>query len=289
MLERPLSSFLAGAALLLVLVLGVAAALVAISVRQNYNHVVVDLFNVNDLARVTVNCRVALVVDAEGHSGRADLGYLPDDSVITFSVYNDAGGAAWGFRGSSDGEVFFRNQAGHAGGVGFPADEKAIVLSRSFLATGSSQGVEGCDPPGIVAPGLRRSYRQLPEAEGAQKGSEPPPAWKEARPGLGLISAMGAAAPAVMAVLGVISALLTPAIRNRLWGKWQVGGVIGSIALLFALWEKFGWEGLLVLGEMLGIVFLVATMSVQFGTGLRELWREDLSRKEKDLEEDHPI
>lgn len=280
MLSRPLSSFLAGAALLLVLVLGVAAALVAISVRQNYNHVIVDLFNVNDLTRVTVNCRVALLVDAEDHSGHVDLGYLSGDSVITFSVYNDAGGAAWGFRGSSDGEVFFKNEAGHAGGVGLPADEKAVVLSRSFLATGSSQGVEGCDPPGIVAPRLRHSYRQLPEAREAPNGSEPPPAWKEARPGLGLISTLGAVAPPLMAVLGAIAALLTPAIRNRLWGKWQVGGVIGAVALLFTLWEKFGWEGLLVLGEMLGIVLLVATMSVQFGTGLRELWREDLSRKD---------
>ena len=278
MLKRPLSSFVVGGVLALIFAVGIAAVLGALSVRLNYRHVIVDVFNVDDIARVEVNCQVALVVDAEDGAGRVDLGYLKESAEITFSVYNVGGDAAWGFRGTSNDDLFFGTRSGAAGGVGYPAEERAVVMVKSFLATGSPQGVAGCRSPGLVSPALRSKYRNLTANQGRAETEVPPQEWSKARPGLALVSSAGEAAPWVLGLIGFIAALATRSIRNRLWGRWQFGGVLGVISLLFGVWLAFSWEGLLVLGELLGVLLLLGAAGVHLGTGLRELWRQDLAK-----------
>jgi hypothetical protein len=280
-LKRPLFSFLIGSFLLLVLVLGGLAIVAALNVRQNYDHVVVEVFNVDDIVRVSVDCQVALVVKAEEGEGRVDLGYLEDDDEISFSVYNVTGGAAWGIRVLSDGNPILRRHRGNADAFGIRAAQRAIVEAKSISAAGSFHGTEGCDAPLNVAPALRHRYRDLATVEGSRSAGEPKKEWEEARSAFGAVLAAADLSPIVVALLGAVAALATPSIRGRLWGRWQFGGVVAVVALLFEVWDKFGWEGIGYLAEIVGVLALVLAICVHFGNGLYELVREKLARTEQ--------
>jgi hypothetical protein len=200
-------------------------------VIDNYEHVVVRIYNVNDLSTVSVNCRVVQAVP-RGRAAVVDLGWLDDADDIYISTFNKRHGAAWGYRLEIDGHREQGGRRGAANSAGFEAPEHSVIMAQGFEASGEELGTVGCAAPLTVSAELKE-YNRVPEA--SSPGEHPPQHWSPPTFPFALIDAIGGWAPLALALLGFLAAASRREVRDFVRDRWQWGFVVGVAALLIAL------------------------------------------------------
>lgn len=251
---------LVGGGLVGLLVLAIAALLANWHVERAYRHVVVEVFNVNDVVRVSVNCERALAVPASAGPERIDLGWLSPDDRVSISDFNETGNAAWGVRIISNGEVEFEQQRGQANLAGFRAGEYAVVMAQSFTAAGDPLGAIGCGPPLLVA-GLP-NYQRSPDDHKVETTDGARDRWQSPTFPFALIGFSADWSLLVLAVAGFVAAIGVAQVRDLIRRHWRLSLLVAFLNLIFNLWRQFGVEGLLLCGEGVGVILLLLTAVV---------------------------
>jgi hypothetical protein len=239
---------LVAVALLLAFTVGVASIVARAYVIHSYKHVVVRIFNVNDVARLSVNCHMAKVV-MSSRATDVDLGWLDPGDDIYLSAFNRDGGAAWGFRIEINGERLVGGRHGSADSVGLDAHERSLVMARGYGANGKALGTVGCSAPLTVSPHLTE-YRRVPEATKAGGGRLP--RWDPPRFPFAQLDVIGRWAPLAMSILGFLAAILNPCLRGFVRKRWEWGFVIFLVLGVSAL----GLGALLLTLQLTGIALL---------------------------------
>ena len=254
MLSRPQSLIAVGIVLSAIAVLGLAFTAGRALIRQTHRHVEVEVFNVNSIVQIFVNCHQAGAVGRGEPGATFDLGWPQSDDRIFLSASSRDGNPSWGFRARSNGTVFFKGMRGHAEVLGFPAEPNAVVFAKAFSAKGDYLGKIGCQPSGVAAvPG----YAQSPDdAEvAAVEGVEPP--YRPPRGPYDQIDAIGQWSLTALAVLGVAAAIGIGPVRRLAWSHRKLAGTaLGLLAAVAGLF--FG---------VLGVTALLTTFTLG-GTAL---------------------
>lgn len=248
---------LVGAAFLGIAILGGFALLADWHVDRAYRHVVVEAFNINDVARISVNCQRAETVEASPGKERVDLGWLDPDDRVSISTYNESGDAAWGYRILISGHAkpAFEGSRGQADAAGFPADEFSVVMAKSFTAGGDPLGTVGCDQA-LEADGLP-GYVKLPDDTDVQTVDGVRELWQPRTSPFAAIEAAATLALPLMALAGFIAAASTAGVRRLIRAHWQVSLAIAIVGLLFNFLQSYGLDGLLLFVEGGGVVLLL--------------------------------
>lgn len=249
-----------GAKLVAVVLLGLfllaAAALIADwYVGVAYRHVVVNVSNVDDTARVDVNCRRALSLVAGEGAETVDLGWLRPEDRVYLSDYNERGAAAWGFE-VSNGKVVRRYSDGHAGVTGQGADPYGVAMAQLVTAEGDRIGTVGCDPPGLVSSSLQ-NYQQSPDALQVSRRDEEAPLWDPPRFPFALIEGLAGLLPLPLAAIGWAVAFLV--VRRRGWAARHYGAVLTVLGLVLGvlgLIDSDRARALLISLEAIGLLLL---------------------------------
>jgi hypothetical protein len=221
----------AGGLLAIIFLVGIALIAGHRYVVDNYEHAVVHLYNVNDVATVSVNCRVAQAVSRK-HGATVDLGYLDDTDAIYISTFNRGHGAAWGFNLEIDGKRVAGGSRGAAASAGFEAPEQSVVMAKGFEANGKPLGTVGCAGPLMVSPRIRQ-YSRVPEA--SPVGKHPLPRWDPPTFPYALIDKIGGWAPLVLAALGFLVGVALREVRSFVRERWEWNFFLGLAAFLLAL------------------------------------------------------
>ncbi len=248
-----------GIILALALVTGLFVTVAGWYVRQDYRHVRVALSDIDDIAKVAVNCRTALIVGARRGKGEIDLGLLSTDDAVTVSVFNKNGDADWWIHATSNDKDVLSMHSPQASATSIGDDEHTVVMVQSFTAGGRILGPTGCSRPLLVSSHLA-DYRQSPDSlrpnqpHGVQAGLWPH------LPVLTVIEESATAAFALTALLGFVVALTAPGLWPWIRGRWHYGFVVGLLGLLLGLYGTLGPEATLKSIELIGVA-LLATMA----------------------------
>jgi hypothetical protein len=248
------------AALLLCLFLLAGAALIADWYLDSaYRHVVVEVSNVDDTARVDVNCRRALSLAAGEGAKTVDLGWLGPEDRIYLSQYNERGGAAWGFK-VSNGEVVLNFSDGHAGVTGHGAGPYGIAMAKLVTANGDEIGTVGCAPPVLVSDSVV-AYQQSPDMRAVLKRDEEAPLWDPPRFPYALIENLADLVP-LFALAGFIAAVSIARVRALIRRHRAISGAVGLLQLLLGLTTSTGSQVLLVWFLGIGLILLLVSAVV---------------------------
>ncbi len=257
-----------GVGLLAVFTLGMLVLVAAWHIDRAYRHVVIEVYNVNDVARVNVDCHRAMTVSADDGPQTIDLGYLSPDDRIALSAFNEIGDASWGFRVVSNGRTVFDKERGRARAAGFPAAEYAVVMAKSITADGDMLGTIGCDPPLVVSPDLvsyRRSADNLTVSR--EQGVRQP--WQPPASPYALMETMADWSLPLLGLIGLAVALVTPEVRALVRRHWKISLAIAILGLLLNLWQQFGLDGLVLSVELFGgVALLLFAAAVNIWVGL---------------------
>jgi hypothetical protein len=228
----------AGAGLLIALgVLLLTLAAGRAWVRSASRHVIVEAQTVNDEEQIFVNCRAPFLVDSSIEPERFDLGWLQPDDKISLAVLNLRGDdTSVRFVGHSNGEEIFNYDRGGAAAAALPARPGFWAFEETYTADGDPIRDSGCQQKVFVAPDLV-DYSPLVDdlaAPGEQpSGAGGRPNWWYDR-----IDTLGATAPAVLATLGAVAALIFGlALWQRVGGanREKLGIALTVLGLVYAL------------------------------------------------------
>jgi hypothetical protein len=257
MLSRPRLRIALGVVLFSILALGVGFAVGRTLIRHTHRHVVIDVFNVNSIAQIFVNCRQAARVRRDEPGATIDLGWLtPEDRVFLSATSRDPH-PAFGFLASSNGRTFAEDSRGDSEILGFPAEPNAVVFAKAYLAGGTPLGQIGCQPPAVVAV---PDYIESSDETGISrvKGNERP--YRSPKTPYDQIDSIGDWSLIPLAVIGVSAAIAIGPARRLAWmhRKW-VGGAIGLLTGLAALFfGVLGPSALLTTFTVSGTLLLFA-------------------------------
>lgn len=261
MLNERRSGIAVGLLLLTIGLLGLAIAGSREVVLGTQPHVVVDIYNVDGTVQVSVNCSQAVVVTT-GEASELDLGFMPSDDRIFISTISRDRHPAWGFRISSNGNVFEEEKRGHAKTPLAPSTEAdAVVFAKAFTAAGEYLAPIGCQESGVVSKSDVPGYVQSPDdAKVAMANAEESPFQPRHFP-YGQIDTLGRWSLPAIAVLGAIAALATPSIRRLAWSH-KGGLATGALAILGAgLFRVTALPTILMLTGTL-VLFVVAGLLI---------------------------
>ena len=248
------------AALLLGLFLFAVAVLIADwYVGSAYRHVVVEVSNVDDTARIDVNCRRALSLAAGEGTKSVDLGWLGPGDRIYLSEYNERGGAAWGFK-VSNGEVVRNYSDGHAGVTGPGAGPYGVAMAQLVTADGDRIGTVGCAPPALVSDSVT-NYQQAPDMRAVLKRDEEAPLWDPPRFPYALIEDLADLVP-LFALVGFAAAASIARVRSLIRRHRVISVAVGALNLCLGLTTSAGSEVLLVWFEGIGLTLLLVSAVV---------------------------
>jgi hypothetical protein len=250
---------LAAAFLLGLFLFAVAVLIADWYVGAAYRHVVVEVSNVDDIARVDVNCERALSLAADEGTGTADLGWLDPEDRVYLSEYNKRGGAAWGFRVTGGKEVVSYNH-GHAGVTGQGAGAYGVGMAKLLTANGNRIGTIGCSPPGLVADSVV-SYQQSPDARMVSKQAGEAPLWDPPRFPFALIAGLADLMP-LFALTGFIVVASIARVRKLIRRHWRISLFVGALNLLRGILTGGGPEALLICFEGIGLILLLVSALV---------------------------
>jgi hypothetical protein len=250
---------LAASLLLGLFLFGVVVLIADWYVGAAYRHVVVDVSNVDDRARIDVNCRRALSLAAGEGTRSVDLGWLGPEDRIYLSEYNERGGAAWGFR-VSNGRVVRSFGDGHAGVTGQGAAPFGVAMAELLTANGDRIGMVGCSPPGLVTD-LVAGYQQSPDARVVSKREEEAPLWDPPRFPFALIEGLASLVP-VLALIGFLAAASIARVRDLIRRHRVASGAFAVLNLLISLTKDPGPQALLLWFEIIGMALLLVSAIV---------------------------
>lgn len=250
---------LAAAFLLGLFLFAVAVLIADWYVGAAYRHVVVEVSNVDDTARVDVNCKRALSLAADEGTRTADLGWLDPEDRVYLSEYNQRGGAAWGFIVTGGKEVVRYNH-GHAGVTGQGAGAYGVAMAKLLTANGDRVGTVGCSPPELVADSLP-SYQQSPDARMVSQQREEAPLWDPPRFPFALIEGLAGLMP-VFALVGFVAVASIARVRSLIGRHWRISLFVGALNLLRGLLAGVGPEAMLICFEGIGLILLLVSAAV---------------------------
>lgn len=254
----------AGIALALVLAVGLALIVASRYATENYKHVLVHLYNVNDISTVSVDCRVAGTVTL-GHSASVDLGWLRTTDHVYISTFNRGHGASWGYGLDIDGARIAGASRGGSYAAGIQASEQSVVMAKGFEASGKSLGTVGCAGPLIVSPRLVE-YSRVPEA--SPIGQRPLPHWQPRTFPFALLDDLGPWMPLILACLGVVAGATRKEMRDFIRERWEWSFVMALVALFVTVGFSLGWGFVLSLVETAGTVLIPLTAFLCLREGL---------------------
>jgi hypothetical protein len=277
MLMGPGSRLALGSILGLALLAGLFVTVAGWYADQDYRHVRVALSDIDDIAKVAVNCRTAFVVGASQGKGEVDLGLLSTDDAVTVSVFNKGGDADWRIHATSNGKGILSMESPQASAAEFGADEHTVVMVQSFTAGGRSLGPTGCARPLLVSSRLV-DYRQSPEAmQSSQPGGNQAGSW----PRMPVLTTIEKTAPntlVAIALLGFGATLAAPGLLPWIRKRWQhgfvvglLGLVVGLLGLVVALYGHPGLDASLEGTEAVGVALLAIMAYIHARAGLRGL------------------
>ena len=245
-------------------ILAMAILLAHWYVKTTHRHVGVEISNVDDIARVDIDCRRALVLSGEG-SKYADLGWLAPGDRIYLSDYNKRGAAAWTYTLTIDG-VEHTFSSGHAGVTGRVAESYSTAFALLVTANGAQIGSIGCDPPSLVSSSVK-NYQQSPDAAAVSKQKEAAPLWHPSRFPFALIEDLTDLMP-VFAAAGWIAAISTACVRRRITNPRLIGAVATAFGLFVALTHSYGLQVLVAWLVVIGLgLLLVSAIALWPHTG----------------------
>jgi hypothetical protein len=250
---------LVAALLLALFLLGVGVLIADWYVGAAYRHVVADVSNVDGTARIDVNCRRALKVDADEGSPSVDLGYLDPEDRIYLSVYNERGAAAWGVQ-VDNGQVVRDFSNGHAGVTGRGTGPYGIAMAQLVTADGDRIGTVGCALPGLVSDSLA-NYQQAPEMRAMLNRHEAPLPWDPPRFPFALIEGLADLVP-LLALLGFVAAASIARVRSLIDRHRVISFTVGALNLFLGLTKSVGWEVLLIWFNYVGLTLLLVSAVV---------------------------
>ena len=277
MLSRSRARIAIGSVLLAIILLGAALSAGRTVIRQTHRHVVVEVFNLNSVVQVFVNCRQAGVLGREQAGGTFDLGWLEPDDRVFLSATSRDDSPSYGFTVFSNGAKVFQKSRGDAEVLGFPAEANAVVFAEALSAGGAALGQIGCQPAAVVAiPNYVRSGddQEVPRIKGAEPAYEPP------RSTFDRIDAAGRWSLIPLAILGLALAAGIAPIRKLIVSHWKLAGsALASLATIAGLFLGVLGAPALVTTLTLGgtlLLFAVALLLL-----LPVLWRglEDAGEK----------
>lgn len=257
-----------GGALLLLAALGIGCAIGRPVIHSGHRHVSIEVFNVNSIVQVFVNCHQAGHVDRRQAEATLDLGWLkPADRVFLSATSRDRR-PSYGFRGLSNERTFVDEQRGNVETLGFAAEPDAVVFAEAYLADGTYLGHVGCQSPAVAdVPGYTQSPADgdVPEVRGDK------PSYDSLRSPFDQIYAAGDWSLLALGALGIVTALAIGPVRRLIWRHRDAAGAIGVLAALIALFfGDLGPAALRTAVEIGGTSLLVAVAIALLAPGL---WR----------------
>ncbi len=250
---------LVAASLLALFLLTVAVLLADWYVGAAYRHVVIEVSNVDDTARIDVNCRRVLVLDAGEGTETADLGWLRPQDRVYVSEYNERGGAAWGFKVMINGEEKHDFSDGHAGMTGQGAGPYGVAMAEAITADGVHLGTLGCAQHDHLVSDSLVDYQQAPEMVAMEDRGEEPPDWDAPRFPQAQIEDVAVPLAVIVATFGVVLALCTARVRRLIRRHRFISFAFGALNLFLGLTQGVGLEALLFWYVGVGLLLLLVS------------------------------
>ncbi|MET0304620.1 MAG: hypothetical protein ABW196_00130 [Solirubrobacterales bacterium] len=264
MLNGPKRQIAAGTLLLVIAIAGLGAAGGRWLLLETHRHVVVQIKDIDGVADVFLNCRLAASAETGEPVKTVDLGWLAPDDRIFISVTSNDPTPAWKFTGTSNGARLFHPKRGSAAVPTFGTTAHALVFAEAFTAAGAELGPVGCQPPNTPAEKEFEltGYAWSPDewnasGSGESSGNGRHNGFYDRVDWVGGWSLIG------LAVLGAIAALLTPSIRNFAWSPRH--SLLGAAIALFAAMAIESWLPTILVVGGIALLVLAALLAIRKG------------------------
>jgi hypothetical protein len=263
-LSGPKRQIAAGALLLVIILAGLGAAGGRWLLLETRRHAIVEIKNIDGVADVFLNCRLAASAETGEPVKIVDLGWLAPDDRIFISVTSTDPTPAWKFTGTSNGARLFNPKRGSAAVPTFGTTAHAVVFAEAFTAAGAELGPIGCQPPNTPAEKEFEvaGYAWSPDewnasGSGESSGHGRHSDFYDRLDWAGGWSLIG------LAALGAVAALLTPSIRNFAWSPRR--SLLGAALALFAAMAIESWLPAILIVGGISLLLLAALLAIREG------------------------